>query len=215
MRMGFVMRMTRFAVYYSGNGALSWCWQLAAYTCLFTFIQPTLKQRSSLTPFQQLLVTLMRFQLNLSRQDLACRFRIHSSTISWTFMHVKNVMYIKLKPLITWLEREILYETMPMDFRKYCPNCVVIIDCFEIFLERPTNLLARAQTYSSYKHHNTVKCLIGLTPQGPVSFISQGWGGRVSDKHLTENCGLLNKLFVCFFVSLCLPPLWWLTRAWK
>ena len=32
-------------------------------------------------------------------------------------MHVKNVMYIKLKPLITWLEREILYETMPMDFR--------------------------------------------------------------------------------------------------
>ena len=56
------------------------------------------------------------------------------------------------------------------------------------------NLLARAQTYSSYKHHNTVKYLIGITPQGTVSFISDGWGGRVSDKHLTENCGLLNHL---------------------
>ena len=54
------------------------------------------------------------------------------------------------------------------------------------------NLLARAQTYSSYKHHNTVKYFI--TPQGTVSFISDGWGGRVSDKHLTENCGLLNYL---------------------
>ena len=24
--------------------------------------------------------------------------------------------------------------------------------------------------------------------------MSKGWGGRVSDVHLTENCGLLNKL---------------------
>ena len=56
------------------------------------------------------------------------------------------------------------------------------------------NLLARAQTYSSYKHHITVKYLIGITPQGTVSFISDGWGERVIRKYLTENCGLLNHL---------------------
>ena len=34
---------------------------------------------------------------------------------------------------------------------------MVVIDCFEIFLDRASNPLARAQTYSSYKHHNTVE----------------------------------------------------------
>ena len=54
--------------------------------------------------------------------------------------------------------------------------------------------MARAQTYSNYKHHNTTKFLIGITPQGVISFVSRGWGGRASDKHITENCGILKKL---------------------
>jgi len=70
----------------------------------------------------------------------------------------------------------------------------VIIDCFEVFINRPSSLLARAITWSNYKHQNTVKFLIGVTPQGVISFISKAWGGRVSDKHLTENCGMLEKL---------------------
>ena len=69
----------------------------------------------------------------------------------------------------------------------------VIIDCFEVFIEKPSNLLARAQAYSNYKSHNTIKVLIGISPQGTITFVSQAWGGRTSDKFLTENCGLLNK----------------------
>ena len=85
-------------------------------------------------------------------------------------------------------------KTMPSDFRKHFKKCVLIIDCFEVFIERPASLLARAQTYSNYKKHNTIKFLIGITPQGSVVYISEGWGGRVSDIHLTENYGLLQLL---------------------
>ena len=73
----------------------------------------------------------------------------------------------------------------------------VIINCFEIFIDRSSNLLARAQTFSNYKHHNTAKVLIGITPQGTISFVSDaggGGGGRTSDKFLTENCGFLKNL---------------------
>ena len=36
--------------------------------------------------------------------------------------------------------------------------------------------------------------MIGITPQGNVSFLSKGWGGRTCDKHVTNNSGFLNKL---------------------
>ena len=110
-------------------------------------------------------------------------------------------MYIWLASLVEWPNHAELLKTLPMEFRKNFRQCAVIIDCFEIFIERPTNLRARAQTWSNYKCHNTVKFLIGITPQGAISFVSKGWGRRVSDVHLTENCGLLDKLLPGDLVS--------------
>ena len=140
-------------------------------------------------------MTLIKLRLNLSMQNLAYRFSISCSTVSRIFLKWLTIMDIRLQPLVLWPDREDLRRTMPDCFKvSFSDHVVVIIDCFEVFIERPSNLLARAVTWSTYKHHNTAKFLIGITPQGVVSFISDAWGGRVSDKYLTEHCGILSNL---------------------
>lgn len=109
---------------------------------LFTFVEPCLSTHTSLSSFQKLLLTLMRLRLSLSGEDLGYHFGIHQSTVSRVFANTLDVLYAKLKCLIIWPDREVLRRTLPMDFRKYSPKCVVIIDCFEIFIERPSDLKA-------------------------------------------------------------------------
>ncbi|XP_064463713.1 uncharacterized protein LOC135374722 [Ornithodoros turicata] len=150
---------------------------------------------NKLPQFQELIITLMRLRLNATQQDLAYRFNVSESTISRIFTKWIDGLYVGLQNVVRWPTREQLKRTMPMSFREaFGTSVAVIIDCFEIFIERPTSLKARAQTWSQYKHKNTAKYLIGIAPQGAVTFISRGWCGRSSDKLIAETCGILDKL---------------------
>ena len=71
-----------------------------------------------------------------------------------------------LQPLVTWPDAGTLRENMPVVFRKHFSDVRCIIDCFEIFIQRPVSFQARAATYSNYKKHNYVKILIGISPSG-------------------------------------------------
>ena len=140
-------------------------------------------------------MVLIKLRLNVPNLDLAYRFEVSLSTVSRIFKAWMEVLDVRLSPLISWPEREELWRTMPRCFQyTFGKATTIIIDCFEISIDRPSNLLARAQTYSHYKSHNTAKVLIGITPQGSVCFVSKAWGGRTSDKYLTEHCGMLKNL---------------------
>ena len=101
-----------------------------------------------------------------------------------------------LRFLIVWPGKDAIIRNMPKVFKhsRTYQKTRVIIDCSEVFIKRPSNLLARNITYSNYKHHNTIKFLVGITPVGAISFLSKCWGGRVSDKELTISSGFLDLL---------------------
>ena len=169
----------------------------AVFEHVFEHVSKTLPSDgvTKLSPFQEFMCVLLKLRMNSSLEYLAYRFGISPSTISRIFLKWLKQMDLRLSNLIMWPDRDALRKTMPACFQEsFGKKVAIIIDCFEIFLDRPSNLQARASTWSNYKHHNTVKVLIGITPQGVVSFVSNCWGGRASNKYLTNNCGLLYKL---------------------
>ena len=106
------------------------------------------------------------------------RYQLKISEIRALFQPIKLQIFciLTIRPLLIWPERPQLQTSMPMCFRnKFVCKITTIIDCFELFIDRPTNLTARNLTWSNYKSHNTSKYLICITPQGTISFISKGW----------------------------------------
>ena len=47
------------------------------------------------------------------------------------------------------------------------------MDCTELLIERPSSQIAQWQTSSEYKHHNRLTLLVGVTPNGRVTFVSR------------------------------------------
>ncbi|CAC5420853.1 unnamed protein product [Mytilus coruscus] len=91
--------------------------------------------------------------------------------------------------LVAWLPRETIRACCPESFRENYPRTTVIIDCAETFIQRPTNLKTRSETFSNYNSHNTAKYLVGISPHGQIMFISKAFGGRASDKFVVEKSG--------------------------
>lgn len=101
----------------------------------------------------------------------------------------------KMKSLIFIPDREEVRKTMPRDFVKSFGYKVKhIIDCTEIYTEKPHFLDTAAEMWSEYKHHYTVKILISITPQCFIQFVSALYGGRASDLVITTGCGFLQVL---------------------
>ena len=51
--------------------------------------------------------------------------------------------------LIVWPERGTIRTNFPASFKRKWKDLVVIVDCNEVFIERPKNLTALAQSWST------------------------------------------------------------------
>lgn len=152
---------------------------------------------AKLSQFQILVMTLMKLRLNFNFTDLGYRFQVDRTTISKNFDRCIFILF-KLfynSKIIRWPERANIILNTPSYFRStFKEKIIIIIDCFEIVVERAGNLRALAQSYSRYKHRNTLKYLIGITTTGVIVFISDAFGGRASDKFITLKSELLDHL---------------------
>lgn len=152
------------------------------------------KCTTKLSAEDHVLAILMKLRLGLLNKDIAYRYSCKVTVISKIYRCWLPKLAATLKQVLIWPSRAEIRANLPLSFQRKYRDCICIIDCSEIFIERPQNLTARAQTWSNYKHNNTIKYLTGISPAGAVMFLSEGWGGRVSDKQITLESGFLSKI---------------------
>ena len=110
----------------------------------------------------ELLLVLARLRQGLSLEDLAFRFKVSVSSVSGIISTWVPFLGRELASLIYWPRKDELQLFYPEAFKQF-PHVSSIIDCTEIFLERPSMADTQALTYSTYKSHNTAKYLVRLS----------------------------------------------------
>ena len=146
-----------------------------------------------LTSMDEFLLVLMKLRLGLLNKDIASRFGISLGLVSQIFISWLTAMDKTIGSLVFWPTKEQVIASKPTRYR-HLLNLVSIIDCSEIVIEKPKNLDLQFVTWSDYKHHNTTKFLIAVSPNSAITYVSPLYCGRISDKALTNDCGYLDLL---------------------
>ena len=171
---------------------------LASFLCILQMLVVTgFTGFRKVSPHNTLLIMLMKLKLACKNRDLAYRFGINRSYVSSILTTRLPMLAAVARTFIKWPTREAVKANMPNCFRTSTSTIRrtrVILDCFEVFAERPKSLTPRAKLWSNYKSHSTVKFLVGISPSGAITFLSDGWGGRASDKQITLESPLLSML---------------------
>nr|XP_022298373.1 uncharacterized protein LOC111107454 [Crassostrea virginica] len=150
---------------------------------------------SLLSPQDQLFLTLIKLRQAAEDVELSMLFQVSESTVSKIITTWINFLYFQLKELEDdfWPSMKTIKQHMPIDFSKKFGNTRVILDATEQPIQKPSNVDAQSKTWSSYKHKNTLKTMIGITPNGAVSYISSAYAGSVSDRQIIERSTLLDS----------------------
>ena len=150
--------------------------------------------KRGLTLKEELIITLVRLRLGLMGRQLADIFSVSQSQLSRIFTTWVCFLATVLKEvLVLWPSQEEVKHNLPRSFSKY-PNRMIIIDCIEMYIEKPTSPYAQRATWSEYKEHNTIKALVGITPSGYFSSLSKFWSGSTSERKITQESVLIDLL---------------------
>ncbi|XP_028408823.1 uncharacterized protein LOC114531410 [Dendronephthya gigantea] len=148
-------------------------------------------RQRTLEDIDELFLTLNRLKLGLLGQDLAERFGLKQNVVS--------------QIVCTWIDRldyclcQLNLTTSHQNMEKHLPSCFkgeykdtyLIIDCTEIFIEKPSQVIQQSATWSEYKSHNTGKGLIGISPTLLPVFACDIYPGSISDEEIVKQSGIL------------------------
>lgn len=120
--------------------------------------QPSRQRRNKKgREFNEYLMTLIYIREAMEKEVLADLFGVSLSHVSCVITTWINVLYEVFRKQLKYPSAETVKKNLPEHYPSKYRDTRIILDCTEFFTVRPRNCTAQAVTYSTYKHHNTLK----------------------------------------------------------
>lgn len=170
---------------------LSWCVFMQVFLFLKTFITARGINKDSLPLQEQFFMILVKLRQGLTFEFIATVKGVKKTTAIGYFWKWLDLMHAKLRFPVKFQDREYIFQTIPPVFKNKFPR----LTCFKIFIDAHRKLKARAQCWSNYKHHCTVKVFISCSPLGHINYVSKVYGGRASDVQVVRESNFMTYEF--------------------
>lgn len=142
---------------------------------------------------EQFFLFLVRVKQGFPVEDLAVKFRVSRPVLSVEcFWRGPISLYFLYGQIPICPSKAQVKANLPECFKTAYPDTCAILDCTEIKVRRPTAKVLNSEFYSSYNSHATYKGLVGIAPNGTVTFISSLFQGSMSDKEITRQSGVVS-----------------------
>lgn len=143
---------------------------------------------------ERIILVFLKLKHELSFAVLSVFFKnVSLSTCRSIFITTVPLLGNIFSNLIYWPSREEIAANIPYCFENFS-NVRVVLDCTEVPIQKPKCLTCRIKLYSNYKSNFTLKFLIGVSPAGLITFVSEPYGGRASDNVIFEKSNLISIL---------------------
>ncbi|XP_014677368.1 PREDICTED: uncharacterized protein LOC106817220 [Priapulus caudatus] len=144
----------------------------------------------SLPVIDQFFLTLVKLRQHMPNFAISRTFAISVNSVTNIFVTWINFMSHEWSELTWWPSQDLVYYFTPSDFRAKFPTTRVILDGTEFPIKKPKNPLLQQATFSTYKNKNMAKVVVGGTPGGLISYVSDAYGGSASDRQIIERSGM-------------------------
>lgn len=104
-----------------------------------------------------------RLRTRVCAKEVARAFGISELSLSRIFCTWANFLDKELSALMRLPSLSEVQRYMPESFRDF-PNTRAILDCTEVRIQKTARLNAQRQTFSTYKHYNTLRPLWASLP---------------------------------------------------
>ena len=163
------------------------------FSCLEPAVYRLDYKSAKLSRKNEFLLTMIKLRCAKPDVELSFLFGIGKKVVGLIWNTMIRFLYYHLRDMTPWLAQDIVDMYMPLDFKAKYPGTRVILDGTEFFVQKLSDAQDQSATWSSYKNHSTLKSMIGISPRGVVTHVSQTYGGCTSDRQIIERSELIKK----------------------